>query len=154
MARIRHILISEGHNYVGHHGMPPGTHAMRDMRSVCCVAGQGIVGDRFFGHRTDFKGQLTLFAWEVLGLLRRELQVPDLKPEALRRNVVVEGLDLNALVGTRFALQSLELEGVEECRPCYWMEQAVCAGAEAWLKGRGGLRCRILRGGELTRDAD
>jgi MOSC domain-containing protein YiiM len=38
---------------------------------------------------------------------------------------------------------------VEECRPCYWMNRAIAPGAEEFLKGRGGLRAKILCDGEL-----
>jgi MOSC domain-containing protein YiiM len=58
-------------------------------------------------------------------------------------------VDLDALIGRRFAIQGVRFEGVEECRPCYWMDRAIGAGAEAFLKGRGGLRVRILTGGFL-----
>lgn len=49
-------------------------------------------------------------------------------------------MDLNRLIGQRFSLQGIEFEGVEECRPCYWMDQAIAPGAENYLKGHGGLR--------------
>lgn len=152
MPHIRHIFVSPGHNYFGHHGQPAGTHPIVEVEAVDCVAGRGLRGDRFFDHKPDYKGQLTLFAWEVFEALRRELQRPDLAPGALRRNVFVAGLDLPALIGRRFTLQGVELEGVEDCRPCYWMDQAIGAGAEAWMQGRGGLRCRILSDGMLRRD--
>ncbi len=41
--------------------------------------------------------------------------------------------------------------GTEECRPCYWMDGALGPGAHAWLRGRGGLRARILSDGWLAR---
>jgi MOSC domain-containing protein YiiM len=41
-------------------------------------------------------------------------------------------------------------EGVEECRPCYWMDQALAPGAEEFLKGCGGLRVRVLTDGILN----
>ena len=80
------------------------------------------------------------------------LDLATISPPRLRRNVIVEGADLSALIGQRFTLQGIELEGTEECRPCYWMDQAIGEGAETWLKGRGGLRCRILTDGVLRRD--
>jgi MOSC domain-containing protein YiiM len=46
-------------------------------------------------------------------------------------------------------LQGVRFAGVEECRPCYWMDQAVGPGADAWLRGRGGLRARIVSDGPL-----
>jgi MOSC domain-containing protein YiiM len=110
-------------------------------------------GDRFFGHRNDYKGQLTLFAWEVYVALRDSRAEGNTSPARLRRNIIVEGADLNALIGVQFELQGVSLAGTEECRPCYWMDQAIGDGAESWLRGRGGLRCRILSDGWLRRDA-
>lgn len=152
MARIRHLYVSPGHNFFGHHGGPAGTHAVEERRRVDCLAGRGIEGDRFLDHKEDYKGQITLFSWEVFVAMRDQFGRPGLSAAVLRRNVLVEGLDLNALVGARFRLQELELEGVEECRPCYWMDQALAPGAEDWMRGRGGLRCRILNDGALCVD--
>jgi len=153
--RIRHIFISPGHNYFGHHGKPAGTHPLTEVSEVECVAGEGLRGDRFFGYKEDYKGQITLFGWEVFEQLCRHQGLdPAVTPPSLtRRNVIVEGVDLTSLIGKRFSLQGVELEGTEECRPCYWMNLAVGAGAEAWMRGRGGLRCRILKGGSLRVDA-
>lgn len=150
--RVRHIFISAGHNFFGRYGQIAGTHPSVEVAEVECVAGYGLRGDRFFGYRPDYKGQATFFAAEVFEAARRELRVPELPPWAFRRNVITEGVDLNTLIGVRFELQGLEFEGVEEARPCHWMNQAVAPGAEVWMRGRGGLRCRILRGGWLRRE--
>ena len=147
--RIRHLFISPGHNYFGHHGLAPGEHGISEVRRIECVAGSGIRGDRFFGYKPDYKGQITFFAWEDFVALRRELGLPDAHPSALRRNVITEDLDLPSLVGRSFVLGDVEFLGVEECRPCYWMDAALGPGAEAWLKGRGGLRAKILGNGTL-----
>ncbi len=149
--RIRHLFISPGHNYFGHHGHPAGEHPLLEVDRVECIAGAGLRGDRFLNYKKDYKGQITLFAWEVFEKLRRELPAPQAQAGALRRNVVVEGLELNEFIGREFELEGVRLAGTEECRPCYWMDQAIGAGAEAWLKGRGGLRCRILSDGVLQR---
>jgi MOSC domain-containing protein YiiM len=79
----------------------------------------------------------------------RELGVGGLSPAVVRRNVITEGTDLNELIGRRFLLRGLEFEGVCECKPCYWMDRAIASGAERLLQGRGGLRARILSGGNL-----
>lgn len=148
MLTIERIFISPGHNFFGHHGRPAGAHPTLEVDAVECVAGRGLRGDRFFDHRENYKGQVTLFAAEVFERLCAELGVPGTAAGALRRNVLVRGADLNALIGVEFELQGLRLAGAEECRPCYWMDRALgCDGAEAWLKGRGGLRCRILSDG-------
>jgi len=115
--------------------------------------GRGACGaDRFFGYKENYRGQVTLFSAEVFAQLCRELGLTEASPAALRRNVVVSGVDLNGLVGKEFDVQGVRLVGTEECRPCYWMDRALTGGAEAWLKGRGGLRCRVLTSGWLRRE--
>lgn len=153
MIRVRHIFVSPGHNYFGRYGQPADTHPSHEVAEVECVQGYGLRGDRFFGYRPDYKGQATFFASEVFDAVRREFKVPALSPAAFRRNILTEGVDLNSLIGERFTLQGVAFEAVEECRPCHWMEEAVAAGAEEWLKGRGGLRCRVLSNGWVRRDA-
>jgi MOSC domain-containing protein YiiM len=147
------IFVSAGHNFFGRHGQPRENHEIVEVAVVECVAGRGLRGDRFFDYRADYKGQVTLFATEVFSALCQAFGLGELSPAALRRNLLVRGADLNALIGTRFTLQGIVLEGVEECRPCYWMESAITPGAEAWLKSRGGLRCRILSDGWLSNGA-
>jgi len=148
--RLLHLYVSPGHNYFGHHGGPAGAHPAEAPRAVRCVAGQGIAGDRFFGHKPDYKGQVTFFADETYDELCAGLAVWDRGPEVFRRNVITRGLDLNALIGAEFALQGVRFLGVGECAPCHWMDAAFAPGAEARLRGRGGLRAKVLSDGELT----
>lgn len=148
--RIRHIFISPGHNFFGRHGLPAGEHAAIDMPAVRVRAGWGIEGDRFFGYRPDYHGQVTFLAWETFLAAQRELAVPALRPDAFRRNVLVEGAPLPELIGVRFVLGGIEFEGMGEAKPCHWMNTAVAPGAEAWLRGRGGLRARVRSDGELV----
>ncbi len=149
---IERLCISPGHNFFGHQGQPAGEHAILLLDQIECVVGQGIRGDRFFGFKEDYKGQITFFSMEVLEALRHELNLPGAKPEATRRNVYTRGADLNTLIGRTFELQGVRFAGVEESRPCAWMNAALGPGAEQWLRGRGGLRCRILSDGMLRRD--
>jgi MOSC domain-containing protein YiiM len=149
MTAIRHIFISPGHNFFGRYGGPAGTHPAHDVPAVLCRTGWGLEGDRFYGHRPDYKGQVTFFAWETLVAAREKFGVPALSPSAFRRNVITEGLDLNALIERRFTLCGVEFEGTGEARPCVWMNHAVAPGAEDWLFGRGGLRAKVLSDGEL-----
>jgi len=153
MIRVCHLFVSPGHNYFGHHGQPAGKHPIREVDQADCVAGHGIRGDRFFDFEENYKGQITFFSMEVFDALRRELDHPAASPAATRRNALVSGVDLNALIGAEFEIQGVRFEGVCECKPCYWMDSALCPGAEHWLRGRGGLRARILSDGVLKRDA-
>lgn len=148
---VHFLFISPEHNYVGHHGIEPGTSPIVSCAEVECVAGYGVRGDRFFSHRPDFKGQITFFSLETLYDLWRELSVPEQLRcvSATRRNVLVRGIDLDACIGVEFEVQGVRFFGTEECRPCYWMDSAIGPGAEDRLKGRGGLRARILSDGWL-----
>jgi MOSC domain-containing protein YiiM len=51
-------------------------------------------------------------------------------------------------------VQGVAFIGTGECRPCYWMDQALAPGAEAALRGRGGLRAQILTNGRLRVDTE
>ena len=147
---IRHLFTSPGHNFYGHHGQEPGSHPIEEHGEVELVAGKGIVGDRFFGWKEDYKGQITFIDMTVIDRIREHAGNPDLPATAFRRNVVTSDIDLNGLIGERFLLNGILLEGTEECRPCYWMDEA-CGkpGTEELMKGHGGLRCRILESGRL-----
>ena len=152
MTRIEKLFLSPGHNYFGHHGRAAGNFPLLEVETVECVAGRGLRGDRFFDFKNDYKGQITFFSGEVFDDVCRTLCVSGKQPGVTRRNVLTRGVDLNSLIGARFALQGIEFEGVGECRPCYWMDQAIAPGAEKALQGRGGLRARILTSGILRVD--
>lgn len=146
---IRHLYISSGHNYFGHHEQEPGTNQNTEVAEIECIAGHGIRGDRFFDYKEDYKGQITFFSFEVFEDICRHLNLEGTAPSAVRRNVITEGVDLNTLIGRRFSIQGVAFEGVCECKPCYWMDRALAPGAELLLQGRGGLRARILSDGVL-----
>lgn len=148
--KIKAIYISSGHDFVGRHGLGRLNHGIEKVDTIECVAGRGIVGDRYFNHEEDFKGQITFFDWAVYQRIRDDFDLVELDPEKFRRNVLVEGTDLNTLVGQNFTLQGIEFEGVEECRPCYWMDEAVNPGVHEALKDHGGLRAKILTSGTLS----
>jgi MOSC domain-containing protein YiiM len=143
------MYISAGHNFVGHHGKPPGENLMIEVFELKCVAAQGVRGDRFFGYRENYKGQITFFAQETYEAICKELQVQDKPMSVFRRNVITAGVDLNELIGREFGIQGVRFRGTEECRPCYWMDQAFAPGAFELLKGHGGLRAVILNDGIL-----
>lgn len=147
--KLLHLFLSPEHNFYGHHGLPPGEAPMIEVDSVECVAGKGLVGDRFFGYKEDYKGQVTFFAHEVYERMCEQFQMVGLPPSAFRRNLITKGVDLNALIGQEFEIQGVRFLGTQECTPCHWMNQAFAEGAEEALKGHGGLRAKILSDGVL-----
>ncbi|HEY5705920.1 MAG TPA: MOSC domain-containing protein [Terrimicrobiaceae bacterium] len=151
--RIVCIYISPGHNFYGRYGQAAGEHAAISVPQVECIASKGLIGDRFFDYKADYKGQITFFAWETYEELCRRFGVTDKNPGVFRRNVVTHGVDLNEWIGGEFEIQGVLFEGTQEASPCSWMNHAFCEGAEAAMKGHGGLRAKILTDGLLRVDA-
>ena len=154
-ATIKHLYISPDHNYFGRYGKDSLKHPIEERSTLELVAGSGIVDDRFFDFEKDYKGQISFFDWATYEKVVAEFEVENLEPTVFRRNVLVEGVDLNSLIGKRFTINGMEFTGSCGCKPCFWMDEAVAEGAEKFLKGRGGLRARIVSGGTLaTGDTD
>jgi molybdopterin synthase catalytic subunit/MOSC domain-containing protein YiiM len=153
-ARIRGMYVSDGHDFRGRHGLGRQNHGIRAVDEVECVAGMGLKGDRYFGMKEDYKGQITFFDSRVVESVRAKFGRPGLPAAIFRRNVIVEGVELSQWVGRKFKFQGVEFEGSEECKPCYWMDEAVAPGVEEFLKPDcgGGLRARILSDGVLKVD--
>ncbi|MFT5465120.1 MAG: MOSC domain-containing protein YiiM [Verrucomicrobiales bacterium] len=151
--KIHQIFVSPEHVYKGRHGQEPGTEPMREVEEVECVAGKGLVGDRYFDLEPDFKGQVTFFSQSVYDELCREFAVSDKPVSVFRRNVIVDEADLNSLIGEEFEVQGVRFSGSCEAAPCYWMNSAFAEGAHEALKGRGGLRARVVSAGAIRVDS-
>jgi MOSC domain-containing protein YiiM len=148
---IQELFISPGHNYFGHYGHPPGEHPMLAVDKIHCVEGSGIEGDRFFNFKPDYKGQVTFFEFETYLGICNHFNIRDKSPSVFRRNVITRGVNLNSLIGKEFEVLGVRFLGATECAPCEWMNRAFCEGAETFLKGRGGLRAKILSSGILRK---
>lgn len=149
---IRRIFIAPDHGFIGQAPGAADSHRMQSLNEVECVAGSGLRGDRFFDYKDNYKGQATFFSAEVFAAVTGQLGT-DCPPWAMRRNIMVAGCDLNDLIGRTFEIGDVRFLGTEECAPCRWMDRAIAPGARELLKGQGGLRTRILRGGMLVRGA-
>ncbi|WAC18761.1 molybdenum cofactor biosysynthesis protein [Luteolibacter sp. SL250] len=149
--KLGKIYISGGHDYWGRQGAGRLQNGIRDVEEVECVAGKGLVGDRYFGYRQDFKGQVTFFEEEVVEEIRAHFKLPKLPASVFRRNLIVSGVRLGEWLGKRFVFQGVEFEGSQECRPCHWMDRVVEDGTERFMKEgfRGGLRAKVISGGLL-----
>ncbi|PYJ08697.1 MAG: molybdenum cofactor biosysynthesis protein [Verrucomicrobia bacterium] len=147
---IRQIFISPGHNFVGHHGRPPGDFPLVEVPNVECVAGQGLRGDRYFDFRENYKGQITFLSTEVFEKLCTNFGIKDKPAGVLRRNIIVSGIDVLSLIGQTFEIQGVRFLGTQHCAPCEWMNVAIAPGAKEFLKENAGLRAQILSDGKLT----
>lgn len=150
-AELVHIFTSPGHDYWGQKGEGRLQNGVRSQDTVGCVAGKGLVGDRYFGYRENFKGQVTFFDLETVEAVRENFKLPKLPASVFRRNLLVRGVNLKEYLGRRFTFQGVEFEGAQECKPCHWMDRVVDEGAEDFLKKNfgGGLRAKVLSSGTL-----
>ncbi|MTV24451.1 MOSC domain-containing protein [Nitriliruptoraceae bacterium ZYF776] len=121
--------------------------------SAEAVPGRGLLGDRRAapGRRASATGrrQVTLLQAEHLPVIGALLGRDPVDPVLLRRNLVVAGINLQALHGRRFRVGEVVLEGANPCHPCSRMEEALGPGGYQAMRGHGGLNARVLEGGTL-----
>jgi MOSC domain-containing protein YiiM len=117
---------------------------------VRVIAGRGVEGDRFFGrHRPGSGHDLTLIAAEALDALHEETGI-DLRDGASRRQVTTRGIDVNALVGRRFRIGSVEAVGIELCEPCRHLQKLTDPRVLRGLVHRGGINADVVEDGEIA----
>jgi MOSC domain-containing protein YiiM len=125
----------------------------RPVENVRAVAGRGLRGDRYFiadGEPVPNRLEdLTLIAIEALEALRDEHGI-ELSAAESRRNVATRGIDLDALVGKRFRVGSVECEGIMLCEPCNGLAKMTQRGVLKGLAHRGGLNAAIVGDGEIA----
>ncbi len=136
------------------HTAEQGGAAMVAHERIGCVAGVGLEGDRYatgrgyYSARPDIR-EVTLIEAEALEALRRDHGV-DLKVEEHRRNLTTEGVPLNHLVGRRFAVGAVVLEGGRLNVPCQYLADLTGKKVFKPLINRSGLNCRIVEGGTIA----
>jgi MOSC domain-containing protein YiiM len=118
------------------------------------VPGVGLVGDRRAATRSPNpagKRQVTLIQAEHLEVVAALLGRDGVDPVLVRRNLVVAGVNLQALGKRRFRVGEVVLEGAGPCHPCSRMEEDAALGAGGYqaLRGHGGIVARILTAGTL-----
>ncbi|MEM9622406.1 MAG: MOSC domain-containing protein [Pseudomonadota bacterium] len=106
---------------------------------------QGIVGDRYQSRRGN--RQVTLVQAEHLQVVASLLQRSDLAPALLRRNVLVEGINLLALLGQEFRLGEATLIATGRCQPCSKMERLLGYGGYNAMRGHGGITANVVQAG-------
>ena len=144
--RIVQLLASPVHRYRGRPAngpapAPPG----EVVEEILIREGLGIVGDRYFGRPAHRDAAVTIIASESLP--------PGADLTQVRRNILVEGIPVDDLVGTILVLDSgagpVRLRVNRPANPCAWMDVSIAPGAWRALRGKGGVRCTPLSDGVL-----
>ena len=121
---------------------------MQEVLEAEALAGKGLLGDRYASG--SGKRGITLIQAEHLPVIAALSGHDKISPVILRRNIVVSGIPLVALIGKKFRIGEVVLEGTDACEPCERMEAALGPGAYNAMTGHGGLCARILQGGKIN----
>jgi MOSC domain-containing protein YiiM len=127
---------------------------MRTLVEVRAVPGRGLEGDRYFLGAGTFTGdqrrdsEVTLMALEDLLAMEEETGVK-LSPGDVRRNVVTEGAELQALVGREFRLGTVRLHATRISEPCRHLATLTDGRILKGLAHRSGLQAQILTEGVI-----
>jgi MOSC domain-containing protein YiiM len=116
--------------------------------------GRGLVGDRYYRGIGTFSEKLKGKPDSEITLIESEEVERFNKAEGLglgsgdlRRNIVTTGIRLNDLVGRRFQVGEVVLEGIRLCEPCAHLAKTVASQVLPGLVHRAGLRACIVSGG-------
>jgi MOSC domain-containing protein YiiM len=121
---------------------------MRSVTEVAALAGRGLAGDRYRPGRSD-KRQVSLIQAEHLVAVGRLLGRAEPPAGLLRRNLVIEGVNLIALKEFPFRIGEAVFELSGPCHPCSRMEEALGDGGYNAMRGHGGWTARVLDPGRL-----
>jgi hypothetical protein len=143
---IVELLASPVHRFEGRPADGPAPAPPGELVSQVRIrAGLGIVGDRYFGKPAHRDASVTMIA--------RESLPPGVGLAQVRRNILLAGLDVDALVGEVLVLDSgdgpIRFRVNRRANPCAWMDVTIAPGAWRQLRGKGGIRCTPLDDGIL-----
>ncbi len=138
-------------------GMP-----MKSITSIKATAGVGLEGDRYATGKGAFSNSkpprnidrhISLIEREAIHDVCVQENI-DVTFADTRRNLLTIGIKLNELVGKRFYIGEVLVEGVELCDPCgrpgtLSGKEDVRARFKEAFENRGGLRVRILHSGDI-----
>lgn len=109
---------------------------------------KGIEGDHIAKHSSK-KRQVTLIQAEHLPVIGKLLNQKTIHAKALRRNLVIEGINLLSFKGEKFTIGDCILEGTGYCHPCSRMEETLGVGGYNAMRGHGGITAIIHKGGQI-----
>ncbi|MBI1184677.1 MOSC domain-containing protein [bacterium] len=109
---------------------------------------QGLAGDHY--KKNGGKRQVTLIQWEHIMAVSSYMNIDELSPLLLRRNIITKGINLLALKGKKFSVGAAVFEYTGECHPCSRMEENLGQGGYNAMRGHGGITCRVLSSGSIA----
>ena len=135
---------------------------MKEIPIAELIKNKGIKGDRYYNGSGKYSGitdirDITIIEKEVLDALEKN-QPPIqeksivLKPHEHRRNLTSEGVPLNYLVGKKFKIGDVILEGGRLNFPCKYLADLLKKPVMLPLYNRSGLNCKIIKSGIIKKN--
>jgi MOSC domain-containing protein YiiM len=118
---------------------------VRIIESVNAIENKGLEGDRSKGGNR----QVTFIQKEHIAAVASFIGKTDLDFTLMRRNILVEGINLLSLKGKQFEIGEAVFEYSGECHPCSRMEEALGLGGYNAMRGHGGITAKVMKGGEI-----
>jgi MOSC domain-containing protein YiiM len=112
------------------------------------VLSAGLEGDHYAGRSGN--RSVTLIQQEHIDAIASLLHKEKVQPEALRRNIVVSGINLLALKDREFKIGSAILQMTGLCHPCSRMEETFGVGGYNAVRGHGGINARVIQPGIIV----
>jgi MOSC domain-containing protein YiiM len=122
---------------------------IKEVNSIEVIANKGIVGDRHFQDHNDPYCQLTLIESENIDYYNTKYGL-NISYIDFRRNIITKKIELNNLIGKKFMIGNVKVEGIDLCRPCRHLTEMLNQKniLKEFLR-KGGLRCQILTSSKI-----
>jgi MOSC domain-containing protein YiiM len=128
-----------------------------EVGSVQAIVGSGLEGDHRFENTLGSGRQVTLMSEEYVGQIAHFLSLSGEAVVAdaalarlLRRNLVIKGMNLEALRYQQFSIGGAIFEAGAICHPCLRMEELLGKGGIAAMVGHGGLCLKVVQSGKIS----
>ena len=120
-----------------------------EVGSIEVLANKGVVGDRHFKDFNDPYCQLSLIESENIDYYNSKYGL-NISYVNFRRNIITKNIRLNDLIGKKFLIGKVKVEGIDLCRPCRHLTEILSqASILKEFIHKGGLRCQILSSSKI-----
>jgi MOSC domain-containing protein YiiM len=125
-----------------------------EVDSAQAIVDSGLDGDHRFENTLGSGRQVTLVSEEYIGQIEHFLALSrstnqPIHPRQLRRNLVIKGINLDALRYQQFSIGGAIFEAGAICHPCLRMEELLGKGGIAAMMGHGGLCLKVVQSGKI-----
>ena len=122
------------------------------VNEVEAIKGKGLIGEKHFKEDNKKRSQITLIEIENINHYN---EITGTKIPAINflRNIITEGVRLNALISKEFFIGNVKVKAHDLCRPCKNLQEFLQQkNTVKELLYTGGLRCEILSSGKIFID--